>query len=224
MAVIQNPSIITSGLQAYLDPLNSKSYSGSGNTAYDLSGTGSTFLLNNNPAYSSTGYTTCLVFDGSDDYSECATFLNRNEYTKIAIFQINNTSTANVFVGGDATYQHVLWMAGGNKLSAGHNNRSGGRFTRVQSTTTLTTSRWYFGAVSFSNSSGFKLYLNQNLEATNADTYMFALGNATIHLAAHTDGANLLNGKLAQVLIYNRALSQSEVLQNYYAFKYRYGI
>jgi hypothetical protein len=115
-------------------------------------------------------------------------------------------------------------MAGGNKMAAGHNNRSGGSFTRVQTTTSLTTNKWYFGAVSFSNSTGYNLYLNQNLEATSGDTSMFASGNATIHIASHTDGSNLLNGKIAQALVYNRALSQTEILQNYYAFKFRYGI
>ncbi len=224
MAIVQNPSIITLGLQAFMDALNPRCYSGSGNTAYDLSGSGSTFYLNNSPSYSSTGYTTSLIFNGTDEYTECASFLNRTAYTKIAIFQIHNTNTPNVLIGGDATYQHVLWMAGGNKLSAGHNNRSGGSFTRVQSTTSLTTYKWYFGAVTFSNSSGYKLYLNQNLEATDSDTTMFADGNAIIHLAAHQDEANLLNGKLAQAFIYNRALNETEILQNYYAFKYRYGI
>jgi hypothetical protein len=224
MAIVQNPSIITLGLQVYMDPLNSRCYSGSGNTAYDLSGTGSTFLLNNNPTYASTGYTTSFNFDGTDDYAECATFLNRTGYTKIAVFQVNLLTAPNVLIGGDATYQHVLWMAGGNKLAAGHNNRSGGSFTRVQTTTSLITNKWYFGAVSFSNSSGYNLYLNQNLEATNGDTSMFASGNATIHIAAHTDDSNLLNGKIAQALVYNRALSQAEILQNYYAFKFRYGI
>lgn len=224
MAVIQNPSVVTLGLQAFFDAINPRTYSGSGNTAYDLSGSGSTFLLNNNPTYSSTGYTTHFFFDGTDDYAECATFLNRNQYTKIAIFQIHSTTAPNVLVGGDNTYQHAFWMAGGNKLSAGHNNRSGGSFTRVQTTTSLNTFKWYFGAVTFSNTSGYNLYLNQNLEATSNDTSMFASGDAIIHLAAHRDGQNLLHGKIAQVLIYNRALSQSEILQNYYAFKYRFGI
>ena len=224
MAIVQNPSIITLGLQAFMDALNPRCYSGTGNTAIDISGFGSTFNLINTPGYSSTGYTTSLTFNGTDEYSECASFLNRSEYTKIAIFQIHSTTAPNVLIGGDATYQHVLWMAGGNKLAAGHNNRSGGSFTRVQTTTVLSTYKWYFGAVSFSNSSGYKLYLNQNLEASDSDTSMFALGNATIHLAAHQDGSNLLHGKLAQALIYNRALSQAEILQNYYAFKFRYGI
>jgi hypothetical protein len=224
MAIVQNPSIVTLGLQAFLDTLNPRCYSGSGNTAYDLSGSGSTFALNNTPGYASTGYTSSMTFNGTDEYSECATFLNRSEYTKIAIFQIHNTSHPNVLIGGDLTYQHVLWMAGGNKLAAGHNNRSGGSFTRVQTTTSLSTYKWYFGAVSFSNSTGYNLYLNQNLEATSNDTTMFAVGNATIHIAAHTDGSNLLNGKIAQALVYSRALSQAEILQNYYAFKFRYGI
>jgi len=224
MAIIQNPSIVTLGLQAFFDALNPRCYSGSGNTAFDISGFGSTFNLVNTPGYSSVGYTTSLTFNGTDEYSEVASYLNRTEYTKIAIFQIHNTTAPNVLIGGDATYQHVLWMAGGNKLAAGHNNRSGGSFTRVQTTTSLSINKWYFGAVSFSNSSGFKLYLNQNLEASDPDTSMFASGSAIIHLAAHQDGSNLLNGKLAQALVYNRALTANEILQNYYAFKYRYGI
>lgn len=224
MAIIQNPSIVTLGLQAFFDALNPRCYSGSGNTAFDLSGFGSTFNLVNTPGYSSVGYTTSLTFNGTDEYSEVASYLNRTEYTKIAIFQIHNTTAPNVLIGGDATYQHVLWMAGSNKLAAGHNNRSGGSFTRVQTTTSLSINKWYFGAVSFSNSSGFKLYLNQNLEASDPDTSMFASGSAIIHLAAHQDGSNLLNGKLAQALVYNRALTANEILQNYYAFKYRYGI
>ncbi len=224
MAIIQNPSIVTLGLQAFFDALNPRCYSGSGNTAFDLSGFGSTFNLVNTPGYSSVGYTTSLTFNGTDEYSEVASYLDRTEYTKIAIFQIHNTTAPNVLIGGDATYQHVLWMAGSNKLAAGHNNRSGGSFTRVQTTTSLSVNKWYFGAVSFSNSSGFKLYLNQNLEASDPDTSMFASGSAIIHLAAHQDGSNLLNGKLAQALVYNRALTANEILQNYYAFKYRYGI
>ena len=224
MAIVQNPSIVTLGLQVYMDAINPRCYSGTGNTAYDLSGIGSTFNLMNTPGYASTGYTTCFTFNGTDEYSECATFLNRTAYTKVAIFQVNELTSPNVIIGGDATYQHVLWLAGGNKLSAGHNNRSGGSFTRVQSTTTLLTNKWYFGAVSFSNSTGYNLYLNQNLEAGSGDTSMFAVGNATIHIAAHQDGSNLLNGKIAQALVYNRALSQAEILQNYYAFKFRYGI
>ena len=224
MSIVQNPSVVTLGLQAFLDALNPRSYSGSGNTAYDLSGSGSTFYLVNTPGFSSTGYTANLFFNGTDEYSEVASYLNRSAYTKIAIFQVNELTSANVLIGGDATYQHVLWMAGGNKLAAGHNNRSGGSFTRVQTTTSLTTNKWYFGAVTFSNVTGYKLYLNQNLEASDSDTSMFASGSAIIHLGAHQDGSNLLNGKLAQALIYNRALSQSEILQNYYAFKFRFGI
>lgn len=223
MAFITNPTISTNGLSLYLDSVNARTYSGSGNTAYDLSGSGGTCYLINSPTFSSAGYSSYFSFDGTNPYMDCAQYINRTAYTKIAIFQIATTTDPNVFIGGDSTYQHALWMAGGNKLSAGHNNRSGGSFTRVQSTTTLQTDKWYFGAVTFNNSTGYALYLNQNLEATSADTSMFAVGNATIHIAAHNDGSNLLHGKLSQVLVYNRVLSQSEILEVYYSFKYRYG-
>ena len=55
MAFITNPTIFTNGLSVYFDAVNPRSYAGSGNTAYDLSGTGGTLYLNNSPVYSSVG-------------------------------------------------------------------------------------------------------------------------------------------------------------------------
>ena len=46
MGLDHSPLIVTNGLQVFLDAGNIRSYSGSGNTAFDLSGLGSSIILN----------------------------------------------------------------------------------------------------------------------------------------------------------------------------------
>jgi hypothetical protein len=45
MALAHSPSIVTNGLALCLDAANPRSYPGSGNTSYDISGFGRTFSL-----------------------------------------------------------------------------------------------------------------------------------------------------------------------------------
>jgi hypothetical protein len=45
--MIHGPEVVTSGLVFYFDAANPKSYSGSGSTAYDISGNGAVGTLSN---------------------------------------------------------------------------------------------------------------------------------------------------------------------------------
>ena len=60
-------SVITAGLQLYLDAGNASSYPGSGTTWTDLSGNSRDGTLTNGPTYSSADGGS-IVFDGTDDY------------------------------------------------------------------------------------------------------------------------------------------------------------
>ena len=55
------------GLEIFLDATNTDSYSGSGNTWYDLSGKGRHATLNNGTAFVGSGNTAYFSFDGTDD-------------------------------------------------------------------------------------------------------------------------------------------------------------
>ena len=220
MGIDYNSVIVTNGLLVYLDAANSRSYSGSGITANDLSGTGNTATLVNGPTYNSSNLGS-IVLDGTNDYinvNSLANILPYTSYTKTAYFYVTSFSTANNIISGGFSGQHAFWLQASNKLYAGHN----GAWTTVTGNTTLSLNTWYFGAVTYSNSTGWKLYLNGREDGTSADTTTFT-GNQEIVIGAYSTGNNF-TGRISYVQVYNRALTATEILQNYNATKRRYGL
>ena len=220
MGIDYNSIVVTDGLQVYLDAANARSYSGSGNSIYDLSGTGNTSALVNGPTYNSSNLGS-IVLDGTNDYinvNSLANILPYTSYTKTAYFYVTSFSTANNIISGGFSGQHAFWLQASNKLYAGHN----GAWTTVTGNTTLSLNTWYFGAVTYSNSTGWKLYLNGREDGTSADTTTFT-GNQEIVIGAYSTGNNF-TGRISYVQVYNRALTATEILQNYNATKRRYGL
>ena len=220
MGLDHSPLIVTDGLVVYLDAGNTRSYTGSGNTAYDLSGSGNTSALTNGPTFNSSNLG-AFVLDGSNDYilvNLQANILSKTAYTKIAYIYISNFSTSNNIISGGFSGQHAFWMFGTNKLNAGHN----GAWNTVVGATSLSLNTWYFAAVTYSDSTGWKLYLNGREDGTSATTTTFN-GNQEIVIGAYSSGNNF-TGRIASVQVYNRVLSASEIVQNYNATKRRYGL
>ena len=58
MGIDYNTIITTDGLVGYWDAANPRSYSGSGNTWYDLTPNGNNLTLTNSPTFNSSGYFT----------------------------------------------------------------------------------------------------------------------------------------------------------------------
>ena len=81
-----SPSVITTGLQLYLDAGNASSYPGSGTTWTDLSGNSRDGTLTNGPTYSGTNGGS-IVFDGSNDYVQCTGSLTVTAATFVTKFQ-----------------------------------------------------------------------------------------------------------------------------------------
>jgi len=208
------PQIVTSGLTMMLDAGFSACYPNGGTSIYDVSGNDYIGNIINGPSWSNSGTTSFINFDGSDDYilvSNNADILSKTSYTKIAWFNASTFSTNNNIISGGNSGAHAFWLAGGNKLNAGHN----GAWSTVVSTSTLSLNTWYYGAVTFDTTNGWKLYLNGVQESTNAGTSTFT-GNGEILIGAYGNAGNLFTGKIANSMVYNRVLSQSEILQNYY--------
>ena len=221
MAIHRGPKITTNGLVLCLDAASTKSYPGSGTTWFDRSGNRNDGVLTNGPTFSSTNGGS-IVFDGTNDcvvVNNNASILSSTAYTKIAWFYTTSFSTANNIISGGNSGQHAFWLAGGNKLNAGHN----GSWSAVVSTTTLSLSTWYFGAVTFNTTSGWVLYLNGVSEATNGSTTTFT-GNGEILLGAYSTGANVFTGRIACGLVYNRVLSATEINQNFQVQRRRFGV
>jgi hypothetical protein len=218
MGIDIGPIEATDGLIVHLDAANTRSYPGSGNTVYDLSGSGNTSALTNGPTYLSSNLGT-FVLDGSNDYilvNSQANILSKTAYTKIAYFYVTSFGSANNIISGGFSGQHAFWLFSSNKLNAGHN----GAWATVVGATTLSLNTWYFGAVTYNNSTGWKLYLNGREDGTSADTTTFT-GNQEISIGSYNTGNNF-TGRISNIQVYNRALSATEIFQNYHATKGRY--
>lgn len=90
------------------------------------------------------------------------------------------------------------------------------------STTTVNTGAW-FHAVATYNGSFVNIYVNGNLESTNARAGNITSGAKNI--GSNSGGTSeYFNGTIGSVKIYNRALTAQEVQQNFAAQRGRYGI
>ena len=101
MALFQGKNLTSSNLVLHLDASNTKSYSGTGNTWYDLSGYGNNGTLNNGVLYNS--YGGFFELDGSNDYIEIphSTSLNIGTGTSATIeivYDAYNFSTASSLI------------------------------------------------------------------------------------------------------------------------------
>ena len=219
MGISAGPDMVQDGLVLSLNANDRLSYISDSTTWNDVSGQGNNGTLTNGPTFNSANGGS-IVFDYSNDYVKINSFadiLSKTTYTKTAWFYMNSYKY-NIVSGGN-TALHAFWMAGTNKLSAGHNNS----WQIVTSSTSLLLNTWYFGAVTFNTTTGWCLYVNGNLESTSSSTTTFT-GTGGILIGAFNDAQNLWDGRIANVTVYNRVLSLQEIKQNYNATKSRFNL
>ena len=215
-------SVPTSGLLLYLDAGNSNSYPGSGNTWFDLASTptANNATLVNTPTYSSTngGH-----FNFAAASSESATvsgtgLVPSSAYTKAVWFRLTDTTSDNNLVSS-ATGGHFMFFAGTNKLYCGHANVF--PYDANPTTTSFVAGAWYLAVATYTSSEGMKVYVNGALDKSFSITAH--TGDGSTNIGRFSVG-NFLNGDVAQVLTYDRAISAAEVASVYSASKSRYGL
>ena len=227
MALGHAPSIIMDGLIAYMDVANIRSYPGSGDVVTDIingaSSTGASAIQ-----MSSIGAT--FGTNKNTSVSTDATVSNTS-YSKCCWFNLDDVTTFQPLICGTNAMRHCMWMNKTANLTASHSNTSAfstPTFTSIAGTTTLSTGIWYFGAVTYSSTTGFNIYLNNRRDQTSATTQTFGQSNTTNYFGFfgefYTSPAlPNLNGTMGPSMYYNRVLSAAEILQNYHSTKKRYG-
>ena len=211
--------IVTSGLVMNWDASFVASYPVSGTSWYDISGSGNTGTLNNGPTFNSSGY---FVFDGTDDSitrSYNSTFNIRSGITLYVLFRRNSifTQLSDCFILSrpPAWYFYDEYNAGtirGDVFIDG--TRRGNRSVAMPND-----GRWYEFVYTYDSSTGWAIMYRNGTAASS--TQVTGLSNYLID----SSSANFLSifssnvGKsyfVNSLRIYNRALSATEISQNYY--------
>ena len=236
MGLSHSPSIVTNGLVLCLDAGNIKSYNaGISTTAWnDLSGGGNIGTMTNGPTYNSANGGS-IVFDGVNDIVSFGN-LNRDIYHFSSWCYLNSSITSVSANTGFFKYSF------NSNLQAGLNF---GASTGLVSGETLTIfyenppSTFYRTAITNNIASGWN-YISLNWNGSNYDIYINSLTQTTTSgtSAGHVSLINasdftlgygynttfLFSGRMSQVSIYNRALTASEIRQNFNALRGRYGL
>lgn len=230
MANRYGPQIVTNGLVLCLDAGNSKSYPGSGSTWVDLSGNNNNGTLVNGPTFNSSNGGS-IAFDGVNDYINIGSapgfFPGPSITASIeAWIRPEVINATDIYLGIQNPTGHRLYI--GNyfglwDVGFGDFFWSGG-FTGTRAVVSIS---WTHVCLNIISGSA-KLYINaQSTITKTTDTSVSLLGDFII--GAYTfngsiDGSNIGPSRIASVKIYNRNLSENEILQNYNATKGRFGL
>lgn len=215
-------SIITDGLLLYLDANDSTSYNRITSDWYNLASSSSNMTMLNNPPLD-INTPRSVLFNGLYHYgTSTGVTVPQTAYTKCVWFKLSSYDFTNNLVSSQVG-GHFMFFATTDKLYCGHTNwfSYGLNFASYPSEKTFALDSWYFATLTFDTTDGMKLYINGKLDSTftsggswNKNAHG---GDGSTDIASYAGNNNLLNGAIAMVATYNRALTESEVLENYEA-------
>ena len=219
------PGVLTTGLQLYLDGNQTASYSGSGTTWYDLTANGNNvdmqnsgsitwsdegigyFKMGSNGWFGKSGGVNMPT--GNSNYTlsvwvKLGTSWGSNGLISVGSFGVSNQSNA-FRTGGDNVFINYWW---GNDL--------------VLNTGTVSPLNKWFNAVAKFDGTTRKIFIDGvSIGSDTPSNHNVTSNNIQI---AKTTGSEYLNGYIAQALIYDSAISDADILQNYLNTKTRFGL
>jgi hypothetical protein len=219
------PNIVTNGLVLALDAANTKSYISGSTTWNDLSGNGNNGTLVNGPTFSSANNGS-IVFDGIDDYVDISTSPNLTNPLTICTFVNKSfiTGSDQIIYGPSANGNDNWLSVYSNRVQVFATQTADVNNFTIQSNTVITANKWYYITVII-NDNVISLYVNGVFDvASSPQAFTIAGWNSTARIGQRPTGQFIFNGSIANVHGYNRALSATEVLQNYNGQKSRFNL
>lgn len=239
MAGSTGPNIVEDGLVIALDAANKKSYPGSGTSWTDLSGNGYVGTLTNGPVHNTTHFT----FDGTNESIRFGDILdmNTNPFTinvwarktadSISDSYGGALASKGSFGGGLTGYSiyilETTYFSGNSGFQVREANVYG-----TLSGNTIPNNEWIlYTGIRDTENTEVRHYHNGVLKATtdapNTQNLDNTFGWTVGALSANASGTiyyRHFKGDISKIDMYNRVLSDEEVLQNYNATKSRFGI
>jgi hypothetical protein len=254
MAFNYSPKIVTDGLVLALDAANVKSYPGSGTTWKDLSRGGNNGTLINGPTFNSANGGSIVFDGVNDyidcgNGSSLQITGSITVETWVYLTSLTNSNDLNLFSkysnSGPNNQGWILFKSTGNYTSFGPGG-SGGPTTNefawlatsngslsgalIGTGVQVSANTWYqvVGVFNSSNDS-MQIYTNGILRRSSVRTGQTpgVLLNASRNVcvgATPDDNSRFIQGNIPLSRVYNRALTSTEVLQNFNATKTRYGL
>ncbi len=225
-------NIVKDGLVLNIDAGNNLSYPGTGITALNIAGVGATGVLINGVGFgvSSGG---SFIFDGTNDYIDCGTDSITNFATTTMsaeiMFQTTGATNRPHLIGrgtNGAVGQFVLILETTTPPKMRFYLDTGSGWTAAATgNTTIQNNQWYH-AVGVYNGSNVFIYVNGVLDVSSAFSgTLRSVPSDSVTVGFFTgSSAHYLTGKIPFARLYNKALSSTEILQNYNALKGRYGL
>jgi len=223
-----NGKIINQGLVMAFDAADRNSYPGTGTTWRDVAGQRTTTI--NGPYSYNTGnggYFHGFEFNNSNitinnpptstitsGTIQCIVMYTNTQDENYSVlgFRDNNFNEFRLGGGFSAFTNNIMFLAGSNRFI----------------TTLLTQNVWNFvSAVADQSNISINLSVNGGARSTNTYGSLASLTPTTAHMVSRNATApyqSALNGRLAIVLYYNRALSREEELINFNALRHRFRI
>lgn len=225
--------IVSDGLVLHLDAAQLRSYSGSGTTWTDLSGNGNNGTLTNSPTYNSSngGSIVFSRFAGNYvDITSSSTISFTTSCTLNVWFMLDDTENRwrgllNKRLDSSNVANYGTNIFSNNQMQVFYRSSSG--FQIAQDIFTYTVGVWYNVCGTFTQNStntNIVIYRNATSVSTLTGTGNLVSNSVNATVGASSPGFETLDGKIAIAQIYNRALSATEVLQNYDAVKSRFGL
>jgi hypothetical protein len=222
MAISRGPKLVTNGLVFCVDAADKNSYIGSGTTWTDVSGNAYNGTLTNGPTFNGNNGGV-IVFDGVDDYVDLGTNLSgnfsSNQVTVCTFSKISSVVSKNTLISFNGQFNFFL---PGNRLTTTYQLYWDSVSSWKNGTKSdWTTNTWYYLCWTISATT-LTFYVNGVSDGTAALSTSFAPTSSTRIGFANT--GEYATGTIANTSVYNRALSASEILQNYNVTKTRFGL
>jgi len=212
MALTHSPRIVTDGLVLALDAGNTKSYPGTGTAWTDLSGNGNNGTLVNGVGYSGDNLGS-LSFDGVDDYVTSSFTFTAGQAVTISgwLYSTASTSAYRNFVDTLSVRPMIWWDTEGKiEFDTGSGYR----------TPSVYRNQWvYVTLVKPSGDTVASYYVNGEFESNGGVSYSVPASTPTWF---NRSAGQTWLGNCSNASIHNRALTASEIQQNYLATKSRY--
>jgi hypothetical protein len=219
-----SPRIVTDGLVLCLDAANRKSYPGSGNTWFDLSNRGNNGTLINSPTLT----TNYFQLNGTNQRIDCQvnglSDSNLGDRVAFECFCYGPMSNSTMLMSWGSGVHDIFIFNGG----IGFNTYSGDVYG--VSTTGLA-NVWNHFVLNFyrNNYTLSSMYINGSQRtlsqiAGTQTTSNARFANGALQIGSGGDNNYYGNWRFSTVKVYNRALSEVEIRQNFNALRGRYGI